>query len=651
MIKLTNIEILKYKSFTTPQSIQIEDDITVLVGMNESGKTSILECLAKTNYFETDEKFKFNQTLDYPRKELKSINKSDENPNAIICRYKLSKQLIDFIEHLLGKGTWQGKDEITVTSSYKDGATLISGVSINFEAFLKYFNLSGISENLKNELKSTLTISAFDELLTRYPEESEKLEPLRKYFFKSSTWNSFIERYVYTSLIKRHLPKFIYYDEYYQLPSRIVLENFLDEGAELSDDLKTAKALLDLADININDIINADDFEDFIAELEATEALISDTLFQYWSANQDLNIEFKIDKKTATAQRHVNTNYGNATTVDTNIVEHVLDIRVKNSKTRVSLPLQNRSKGFNWFFSFLVWFNKIQADSNSKYILLLDEPGLNLHATAQADLLRFLESLVDKYQVIYTTHSPFMVETTKLNRVRTVFSDSDSSIVSDSIQQKDPNTLFPLQAALGYDVAQNLFISKKNLLVEGVSDLLYLTTISEYLNANNRTGLNEDITIVPTGGLDKVASFISLLRGSKLSIFCLLDSFTDQKSQARFDSLTIQKIISDKNIKFFHDYLDNRKKADIEDVFTVDEYLQLFNISLSSTYTEIKVEELSTEIEDILSRINKIIKKSRFNHYLPAKEFASNKDFVNNLSETTLSRFETIFKEVNKNLK
>ena len=651
MIKLTNIEILKYKSFTTPQSIQIEDDITVLVGMNESGKTSILECLAKTNYFETDEKFKFNQTLDYPRKELKSINKSDENPNAIICRYKLSKQLIDFIEHLLGKGTWQGKDEITVTSSYKDGATLISGVSINFEAFLKYFNLSGISENLKNELKSTLTISAFDELLTRYPEESEKLEPLRKYFFKSSTWNSFIERYVYTSLIKRHLPKFIYYDEYYQLPSRIALENFLDEGAELSDDLKTAKALLDLADININDIINADDFEDFIAELEATEALISDTLFQYWSANQDLNIEFKIDKKTATAQRHVNTNYGNATTVDTNIVEHVLDIRVKNSKTRVSLPLQNRSKGFNWFFSFLVWFNKIQADSNSKYILLLDEPGLNLHATAQADLLRFLESLVDKYQVIYTTHSPFMVETTKLNRVRTVFSDSDSSIVSDSIQQKDPNTLFPLQAALGYDVAQNLFISKKNLLVEGVSDLLYLTTISEYLNANNRTGLNEDITIVPTGGLDKVASFISLLRGSKLSIFCLLDSFTDQKSQARFDSLTIQKIISDKNIKFFHDYLDNRKKADIEDIFTVDEYLQLFNISLSSTYTEIKVEELSTEIEDILSRINKVIKKSRFNHYLPAKEFASNKDFVNNLSEATLSRFETIFKEVNKNLK
>ncbi|MCK0797265.1 AAA family ATPase [Acinetobacter pittii] len=99
MIKLKNIEILKYKSFTTPQSINIEEDITVLVGMNESGKTSVLECLAKTNYFEDDEKFKFNETLDYPRKELKSISKSDSKPKAIICTYHISDELIGLIEN------------------------------------------------------------------------------------------------------------------------------------------------------------------------------------------------------------------------------------------------------------------------------------------------------------------------------------------------------------------------------------------------------------------------------------------------------------------------------------------------------------------------------------------------------------------------
>ncbi len=113
-----------------------------------------------------------------------------------------------------------------------------------------------------------LTEEKFDQILKKFPDETERLEPLRKYFFKSSTWMTFIERYAYSVLIKRHLPKFIYYDEYYQLPSRIILESFLDDDVDLSDDLKTAKALLDLSEINVNELINADDFEDFIAELE-----------------------------------------------------------------------------------------------------------------------------------------------------------------------------------------------------------------------------------------------------------------------------------------------------------------------------------------------------------------------------------------------
>lgn len=85
-----------------------------------------------------------------------------------------------------------------------------------------------------------------------------------------------------------------------------------------------------------------------------------------------------------------------------------LNIRIYNTKHRVTLPLKNRSKGFLWFFSFLVWFSKIQGKKDTNYILLLDEPGLSLHASAQNDLLRFIEEkLAPEYQVLYTTHSPF----------------------------------------------------------------------------------------------------------------------------------------------------------------------------------------------------------------------------------------------------
>lgn len=650
MIKLKKIEILKFKSFTSPQKIVVENDLTVLVGMNESGKTSVLECLAKTNYFESDEKFTFNQTLDYPRKEKKAIDRSGEDPKAIICVYELSDEIINLIEEEVGKGSWIGTKEIEITSHYS-GNKLIGGVQIDFEKFISHLNIIGLADELITRLKQTKSKEEFEALKVSYSDCSENLEIFSKYFSKSSQWQTFIEAYVYREIISKNLPKFIYYDEYYQLPSRIVLESLISEEEEITDELKTAKALLELAEIDIEELITADDFEEYIAELEATEATISDTLFEFWSANKNLNIEFKIDKKLRKVKRNVSIHGYSQEVDDIQIAEHVLDIRVKNSKTRVSLPLQNRSKGFNWFFSFLVWFNKIQADNNSTYILLLDEPGLNLHATAQADLLNFLESLTDRYQIIYTTHSPFMVQADRLHRVRTVFSDLDTSIVTDSIQQKDPNTLFPLQAALGYDIAQNLFISKKNLLVEGVSDLMYLTQISEYLKSIDRIGLNDDITIVPSGGLDKVASFISLLRGSKLSIFCLLDSFTDQKAKSKLDRMISEKIIADKNIKFFHEFLEDRVKADIEDIFSIDEYLKLFNLSFKEQYSEINETNLDSNIEGILSQINKVINKPRFNHYLPAKSFTMSTEYCEQLSKETLERFENIFKEVNKQLK
>ena len=83
MIKLKEVRIEKYKPIENQQSFETEDDVTVLVGMNESGKTSILEALAKSNYFDDDVKFKYSLTHDYPRRQKKKIDKSGENPTAV----------------------------------------------------------------------------------------------------------------------------------------------------------------------------------------------------------------------------------------------------------------------------------------------------------------------------------------------------------------------------------------------------------------------------------------------------------------------------------------------------------------------------------------------------------------------------------------
>ena len=474
-MKLKEVKIEKYKSFKNPQEFKIENDITILVGINESGKTSALEVIAKTNYFQKDESFKFNTVHDYPRVEKKNMDKSGHTPQAITCTYEINQNLISQIERELGKDTLKST-EFSITTKYNNHHSY-SNVGINKKKFVENITnkLEISSTTLNKKLEDVNDKKDLDNLKEEYSDDkyTTALSSLDKYFENEWEWYDAISEYFVRIYLKPNQPKFLYYDEYFSLPSRINIEKLNDEKLE-NGELKTAKALFELAEINIDEILNSEDFENFIAELEATEAIISEELLKYWTTNKNLKITFQVDKKTN----------------DRQIIEHILDVRVKNKG--VSLPLKNRSKGFNWFFSFLVWFKKIQEDQNSNYILLLDEPGLNLHASAQADLLEFIEDLSTSYQIIYTTHSPFMIAPDNLNRVRTVLETDEGSVVSDSIQEKDPKTLFPLQAALGYFLAQNLYISKKNLLVEGVSDLIILTAMSGILESENKVSFKYD---------------------------------------------------------------------------------------------------------------------------------------------------------------
>jgi predicted ATP-dependent endonuclease of OLD family len=646
-MKLKKVTIHKYKSFENDQTFDVQDDVTILVGMNESGKTSVLESIAKTNYFQNDKKFKFNKTHDYPRRQKKAMDKSGIEPKAITCVYEVSEDVVSLIEQKCGEGVMLSTN-VSVTSKYNNERTWET-INVDVSRFIenktKEFGI--YSKALSDKLIEVNNSSDLDNVISGYKDEKmlSKLELLKPYFGNKNGWENPIAEYIAVKIIKPKLPKFLYYDEYYALPSTIVIEKLEEE--ELDDEeLKTAKALLELADLSSSDILESTDFEDHLAELEATQAIISDELFKYWSTNKNLSIEFRIEPVEKKEQRTIINNRNQEEIIDVSIVEHVLYIRVNNYRTRVSLPLKNRSKGFNWFFSFLVWFKKIQEDKNSQYILLLDEPGLNLHASAQNDMLKFIEDLSDNYQILYTTHSPFSIPSDKLERVRTVLETEDGSVISDSIQEKDPNTLFPLQAALGYDIAQNLFISNKNLLVEGVSDLIIITAISGILEANDRTGLRSDVTIVPTGGLEKVATFISLLRGSKLEIACLLDSYTDQKGKAKMEKMISSKIIHKSKIRFYDEFLEGYDKADLEDMFVKEDYLKLFN-SAFKEHKDIKASDLKTELPTIIMQISDILGKN-FNHYRPANELVKlgvDKDFF---SEDTLNNFEKAFTEINK---
>jgi predicted ATP-dependent endonuclease of OLD family len=654
-IVLTSVKIDKYKSYETAQSFEVDEKVTVLVGKNESGKTAVLEATAKTHYFENDPKFKFDATHDYPRREKKRYDKSGEIAQCVTCSYKISPELLKQIAGDVGVGTFTNP-LFTVSTDY-DNLRHIGGLKADSTAFFKHFAAQhAIRDKADIESLSSLTslqkIKDFQSAETqshaqRQAEETakaatagtspkilpkrsllEKLPLLQAYLKDTAEGWDFLSHFIYSKYLSPNLPKFLYYDEYYALPSRIDIEE-LNAGRLEKEEQKTSKALFELADINIQELTSTTNFEGYIAELEATGNHITDELFNYWKTNAQLRVRFQMDRKQINHSMH-----------------NILDIRVENLKHGMSLPLGTRSKGFNWFFSFIVWFNKIQEDKNSNYVLLLDEPGLNLHASAQADLLRFIESLSERHQVIYTTHSPFMVDAQTLHRVRTIFDGEKGSTISESIQQRDSDTLFPLQAALGYDIAQNLFISKNNLLVEGPADLIYLTVMSSVLESEKRIGLKDGITLVPVGGLDKVVTFISLLKASKLNIACLLDTFTDQAGKQRMDDLIRVKIIKEKSIRFFDEFSSIKDEADIEDMFEKSEYLGFFNAAFPE-FKDIKASDIKNADKRIIPQINVLIGKERYNHYRPANQLAKQGAKAADFKASTLDRFEDLFKVVN----
>lgn len=629
-MKLSKVTIHKYKSFITEQTLEVEPAVTRIVGKNESGKSALLEAMAKTNYFESKTKeFLFDKTLDYPRGSLSKV--SNENPEAVTCEYVLTDEDIGIIESNLGKGILKSSS-FSKTTKY-DNTSTISGANTDFKNFLKF-----ICKEYEIEQEDAETLEkckGLDELI-KIVAASESLADVKVLLDKiqsknqavPATWTNPLDKYVYFNFIQPNIPKFWYFSEYYNMPCRFSISNFANgnsDGSLTSEEYSTAKALFELSGLNVEELQDENNFEAFKAQLESTSNSITDDLFNYWTTNENLEIRFEIE----------HTSSG-----------RFLNIRVYNSKHRVTLPLRNRSKGFVWFFSFLVWFSKIQGNKNEKYILLLDEPGLSLHAAAQGDLLRFIdEELTPNYQVLYTTHSPFMIDSLKLDEIRTVYDTQDKnigSIVSDALEEKDSTTLFPLQAALGYNIAQNLYISEKNLLVEGISDLVFLNYFSELLVSKGRIGLKNNITIVPVGGADKIATFISLLRGNELNIVCLLDTFTDQSAKARLDKMIVQNIIKDKKILFYHEIL-NLSFADIEDMFKKEEYLQLYN---SAFEKDIHLDEIDNN-KSIISQLKLLNGKKDFNHYAPARFLLQTK-VEPTISEETLRNFELLFEKINK---
>ena len=483
-MKLVAVQVENYKCIEDSGEFSV-NDLTCLAGKNESGKTALLESLRRLNPVEGAAESQFNPLFEYPRRRYN--RQQHVNEPVLTTRWELLGEDIAAVEAALGEGAVDG-DIATVERGY-DNLTKWT-IPLRDTEVIKHMKLS----------------SADPETVTESPEERAE------------------------EILRARLPKFLYFPNYGTLPGKISVDRFVEGNQtdpEENERYRHFEALLQLAGTNVSDLQNAAQSEELVAQLEVVSNQMSDKVFEYWSQNKHLQVEIRCD----TGRRDDPPPYD---------AGQVIQLRIRNQRHRVTTGFDARSAGFVWFFSFLVWFSRMESIHGDNLIILLDEPGLSLHGTAQADLLRYIrEELLPKYQVIYTTHSPFMIDAGNLLAVRTVEDMTDKNDaplgtkVGDKVLSSDSETLFPLRAAIGYDITQSLFIGENCLLVEGPSDLIYLQWASQQLAARDRTKLDSRWTIVPTGGISKLGTFASLFAGHHLNVAILTDFHQGDKSKVR----------------------------------------------------------------------------------------------------------------------
>ena len=265
------------------------------------------------------------------------------------------------------------------------------------------------------------------------------------------------------------------------------------------------------------------------------------------------------------------------------------------------IELESRSTGLQWFFSFYLVFLVESELHHRNAILLLDEPGVTLHPLAQKDLFMFFENLAKNNQIMYTTHSPFMVDSNHLERVRSVYIDAQGKTVvspdlraSERLKGKNqPQSIYPAHAALGLSVSDTLLVNCNPVLVEGESDQLYLSALKNWLISKGKITPLKEIVFIPTGGVKGIKATSAILSGvNDIKPPVLLDGDKPGKKMATELKCDFYAENADKII-MISDYTPV-ENGEIEDLFPKDRISKIVSRFLP------RPEEVDEEFEDVV---------------------------------------------------
>jgi len=642
-VRLKSAQICAFRCVEDSGSFSLAD-VTCLVGKNESGKTALLKALHKLKP-EDDKIERFEPARDYPRRSWRPDIPVPAEPPAISTTWEITAPQQVALEKRFGKGAVP--KEFTLTKGYDNVRHY--GIAVDEKATVAHLIASArLNAEERKPISGAETIEAVRKELGTLASLTEPQRTLLSQV--NGEYNEGVERAVINALDKL-LPTFLYFDQYLALAGQVSVDALLSRKSQsqLTDKDRIFEALLGLAGTTVEKLQGTPTFEEFNAALRAVSNQITIQIFEYWTQNRHLDVELKLDHARPQDPPPFNSGY-------------VFRTRIYNRRHRADTSFSDRSSGFVWFFSFLVWFNRLRETAGKNLFILLDEPGLSLHARAQHDLLRYIrEKLKPHYQVIYTTHSPFMVDPDDLLSARTVEdvvkknkTTGEETLLGTKVGEKvlstDADTISPLQRALDYEMTQTLFVGRHVVLVEGPSDFLYLKWFSRQLERANKAALDYRWTISIVGGVDRIPGFVSLFRGNKLRVAALVDVQHGYKQ--RIDNA--RKALADGHLLTVEKYA-GQPECDIEDLLGRDFYVALVNktydlptsLSLPATKPAGGAARVAREVEDQFATMPPSIPE--FDHTAPAEYLFKNGDDGTRLPgfDTALTGMEALIADLN----
>ncbi len=669
-MQLAEFRVQNYKIIEDTGWVPV-DRLTIFVGKNESGKSAIFRALSKLNPSDgagydglkefPRQRYAFEITKeDWPvssgrfiltdseREKLTSISELCRNVDSVEVtrhytgRYSITYQPdigIDLITiNDLNYALDVAVEQIRNLVAPEGRGTQLGQIKETLIAFFTEHK-SSLPENGQIQRRHVEDIINILKTKANEPWQGELINPISEPFYRikrqMETYDSLMAA---NRFVIEHLPKFVYFDQYSVIESAVHIPTFIAtlKSHPDSPELRATNCLfrhvnldLDLLDKLGSHKTATDDNPIIRRQVDERSILLSTASnqmtkkFDDWWEQRKIRFRYDIDGD-------------------------YFRVWVSDNLNSSEIELEQRSAGLQYFFSFYLIFIVESGDTYQDSILLLDEPGIELHPTSQINSVKFFEKMSTKNQIMFSTHSPFMIDLDHPEIVRTVFEGEDGTTnVSGKEWPKDRDSLFPLEAALAYRIAQRSLITGRQVLVEDLADLWILQAMNYALLKLGKSGLEPSVTITPAGGAGNLIPLATLIKTGKHNAVILLpgkDIPEEIMAYTRTDNAH--------RFTLFYTQYAKVSGATIEDLIGFD----LYNRALKEIYPGLSLTKPLPESETktgsgILSQVqsaferrpDEVLERWKIAEYLADKICES----PTTVDDGTIERFTQLFSDLN----